>query len=241
MVKHFIVLGSSYKTGKRIALDYCTANSYDNISKLLENIKSSNMKQVAIATHTITTKTNKWNDVVKLDPFFEKIQLVKTEDEFFNHLLEDKEITALDIANYIITRTKCTHTRLEKLLYFCYADYLCKYKEKLFNDKIYAFKYGPVISTIYEKYKGNNQAIIKEISKKYDLPIRSRIMNSHNGIKKINSIDNSLRKYAKLDTDTLIGLTHKKNTPWAHSDEGESSYRIISDKDILKYHKYEEV
>lgn len=36
----------------------------------------------------------------------------------------------------------------------CYADYLCATHKRLFEDKIYAFKYGPVVESVYEAYKG---------------------------------------------------------------------------------------
>ncbi len=131
---------------------------------------------------------------------------------------------------------------MEKLIYYCYADYLCKYKEKLFDDKIYAFKYGPVIESIYETYKGTEGlSIIKPVPNKYEMPIRSRIMNSENGIKKINSIDQTLEKYKFFNTKTIIPLTHKCNTPWAVNDKGVKPYKLIDDKDIMKYHKYEEI
>lgn len=249
MIKHYIILGSSYKTGKRIAVDFTKID--ENFSKFVTSLKKSNAqydKYYSIAMHTITTETNKWEDVVKTDPFFEKVELINIKSEFIKHLTEDENITAFDVANYIVSKRKCTHTRLEKLLYFCYADYLCKYKDKLFNDNIYAFKYGPVIESIYERYKrqeslidNNGNEYIDTIPHQYKNPIRSRIMNCRNGIQKIKSIDDTLSKYKYYNTNNLILLTHKDKTPWAINGRGTEPYRKISDEDILKYHQFEEI
>ena len=147
-----------------------------------------------------------------------------------------------------MTKLKCTHTRLEKLTYFCYADYLCKYNKKLFTDKIFAFKYGPVIESIYEKYKRSNCEIIEPpletpletpFNKDNQMSVKSRIMISLDGIKKINSIDETLEKYKNYNTNTLIALTHQNGTPWEINDQGQKPYKEISDADILKHHKYE--
>lgn len=45
----------------------------------------------------------------------------------------------------------------------CYADYLCETNERLFMDQIYAYKYGPIIKTVYEAYKkGNKKEIVED-------------------------------------------------------------------------------
>lgn len=67
-------------------------------------------------------------------------------------------------------------------MYLCYADYLCDTKENLFDDKIYAFKYGPVIESVYETFKksgyddlkAEDDSILYDESKK-DMAFRSRI------------------------------------------------------------------
>ena len=251
-MKHIIILGSSYLTGKRIALDYCD-NDLHELEKIiteLNKLNKTSKKQFSIATHTIDAKSEKWSDVVKTDSFFDKVELVNNKFEFIRLLSDDKEISSLDIANYILTQYECTHTRLEKLTYFCYADYLCKYNKKLFNDTIYAFKYGPVVKSIYDKYKrsnyelySNSETIMNEkdmkINKQYEMPVRSRIIASNDGIEKINSIDETLKKYKNYDTQGLIELTHKEGTPWTINDKGKKSYKEISDDDILKYHIHE--
>lgn len=32
--------------------------------------------------------------------------------------------------------------KIEKLVYLCFANYLCKYDKEFFDDAIFAYKYG---------------------------------------------------------------------------------------------------
>lgn len=244
MVRHIILLGSSYKTGERIALDYPeTKKSFKNINKDLEKIKNVLKDDSIFAIHILTVNGDRWEDVSNFDPFFKNVRAVKDEKEFIKLLLEDKILDSLDVAEYILTQYRCSHLRLEKLTYFCYADYLCEYKDKLFNDKIYAFKFGPVIKNVYNKFK---RKYVEEITDKYipsifeyNLPIKSRILISANGYQKLTSIDKTLDRLKNLSTSELIKLTHKDNSPWTISDRGEKPFRVIQDKDILSNHCYE--
>ena len=73
------------------------------------------------------------------------------------------------------------------------------------------------------------------------LPIRSRILSSENGVKKLLSIDKTLDKYKDFSATKLVRLTHKESTPWSKAGSGLFSFKEISDKLIIDFHKYEEV
>lgn len=240
MVKHIIILGSSYKTGERIALDYPeTDKRYTNAFTDIKKIKQALQDETVIATHILRAKSENWEDVVALDPFFDKIRIIKDGKEFIKLLYEDKHLTSIDVAEYILSNVRCSHIKLEKLAYYCYADYLCDYNERLFEDKIYAFKYGPVINNVYKKYRGLSEDEVNgllPVEGDYNIPIKSRILISKNGKHKLASIDATLEKYMGKSAMELVNLTHKENTPWAFNDRGETPYKLIADKDIKKYH-----
>ena len=248
MVKHFIVMSSAYSIGKRIALDYSKQDELqmDDIKKDIDYIKKECGEDVPISTHFIQTEGFGWDKVVELDKFFEKAELIDTKEKFVMILNEDRILNGIDVARYVLTKVPCTHLKLEKIVYMCYAEYLCEFKEKLFNDKIYAYRLGPVIETVYERYKmygseyidGEDDKIIyNETDKK--MPIRSRILASKDGLKKLISIDKTLEKYIELSSSELVKLTHKKFTPWSLSGEGKLLNNEIDDVLVLKYHKNE--
>ena len=73
--------------------------------------------------------------------------------------------TANNVAKYLIylasqefvgdnkEREGITNLKLQKVLYFVQAYYLAKLNRPLFPDNIEAWEYGPVIPSVYRKYK----------------------------------------------------------------------------------------
>lgn len=239
MIKHLIIIGSSYDIGKRIGLHF----SDNNIEKFEKQYKK--LKQeynYFISYHLVETDSSDWESVVKKDAFFKNVEIISNINHFSKLLSKNKEINGLDVANYILTKQSCCHTKLEKLVYLCYADYLLSTKTQLFKDKIYSFNYGPVVDSVYKHFKRKysleeEQKILSTYHNKFS--IRSRIITSDNGIKKICSIDQTLYKYKNFSASELVKLTHSKNSPWSKSAKGK--YKIIDDKNILKYHEFETV
>lgn len=247
MINHYIIVSSAYSIGKRIALDY-TGNRFkkDLIQQDIEYIIEKCGKDVAISSHSIQTESESWESVEKKDQFFKNIKLVNDKKEFANILLKDRTLKGIDIAKYILSIAPSTHLKLQKLVYMCYADYLCEENEKLFDDQIFAYRLGPVIETVYEKYKKSGCGILATEDNKitYDenlkkMPSKSRILASKNGLKKLLSIDKTIKKYKNYSASQLVDLTHQKNTPWKKTGAGLFSNKIIKDELIKQYHQNE--
>ena len=142
----------------------------------------------------------------------------------------------------------CTHVKLEKLVYLAYADYLCSFHKKLFEDPIYAFTYGPVVDSVYSMYRQSGDSYIDP--KEYDdakqrtvrveeMPAKSRILFAKDGVEKKQSIDATIRKYKSKSGGQLIDITHRKGSPWSFVDSNKM-YQVISDDLILKHHLVEQ-
>ena len=248
MVTHFIFLSSSYSKGTRIALDYVVSN--ENTQAVLEETLKSIIEKcgsdVSISTHIVHSETEEWSSVCKADLYFEDIKVIKDVDEFIKLINDDRVLIGMDIAKYILSKVICTHLKLEKLVYLCYADYLCNTGKKLFLDSIYAFKYGPVVASVYEECKKYGYMPIEKEKKDIqsnlisEMPSRSRILFAKNGIQKIFSIDKTLEKYGQLTAKELVDITHRENTPWKMTEVKPWSLKsIISDDKIKEFHKYE--
>lgn len=246
MIKHYIIMSSSYSDGKRIALDITDEKllNSQSIGKIIEDIRANCDQDVPLSAHYIQTESLSWESVLRYDPFFEDVECVETVDEFTEKVKKDRKLSGLDVANYIAANVLCTHLKLEKLVYMAYADYLCESGKKLFDDKIYAFTYGPVIESVYETYKrsGIETVYPKDISGEYiiseKMPFRSRILFAKDGVKKIRSIDRTLKKYSKLSAFELVDLTHKAGTPWNRVNSS-YPYSEISDFLIKEFHYIE--
>lgn len=242
MTKHYIIMSSSYSDGKRIALDIteeALLNS-QTIEKIIVDIKSSCDEDVPLSTHFIETESTSWESVKEYDPFFDEVECTKSASEFASKIKKDRTLSALDVANYILSKVRCTHLALEKLVYFAYADYLCTYSKKLFDDKIFAFTHGPVIDSVYSIYKKSGYDYVSPSDEYVSasvkvLPIKSRILFAKDGVEKLQSIDKTLEKYGTYTAGALVELTHKEGSPWSKVDSTKQ-YQIIPDELIKEFH-----
>ena len=73
------------------------------------------------------------------------------------------------------------------------------------------------------------------------MPSRSRILFAKDGIEKMESIDETLKKYGDFTANELVDLTHRKQTPWDMAGRGTKQYVIIKNEIIKKYHCNEEI
>lgn len=152
-------------------------------------------------------------------------------------------IKALDIANTILEQAfnekiEVTPMKLQKLIYILYKEYLKKTDESLFLESFQAWKYGPVLVSVYDqfkKYKGNkitdyfwefdNEG--KRIYKKVDLNC-SEIFN--------NVFYSVWINYKNYDANTLSDFTHRPDTAW---DKARNKEYILLDKDIKNESSYD--
>lgn len=247
MITHFIFMSSSYTLGKRIALDFIVDDEeiQDRLKGYLDKITTECGKDVSISTHMIQAKDTTWESVCIADHFFKDVEVISSLDKFIKLIKQDRKLKGIDIAKYILSKTKCTQLKLQKLVYLCFADYLCDTGKELFTDPIYAFKYGPVIDTVYEKYKKYGYKPIEDERENIDttvpeMPAKSRILFAEDGTEKIISIDSTLKKYGHLTAGQLVDLTHRKSTPWEKTPKTTWPFRSEIKREIIKqYHKFE--
>lgn len=69
-------------------------------------------------------------------------------------------LTAETVARYFLARGSAaedadfiTNMKLQKLVYYAQAVHLAAYGTPLFNDRIDALTYGPVVKSLYQQYK----------------------------------------------------------------------------------------
>lgn len=97
------------------------------------------------------------------------------------------------------------------------------YEKPLFPDQIEAWQYGPVIPSIYKKYKKHGFEIIKPTSRK---PILS--------LAEMKSIDMVLEYYGNMTGVELIAKTHSEK-PWASVYAPYKKHIPISNESIFNY------
>ena len=232
MVTHFIFLSSSYSLGTRIAIDYIVTNDsvQEKLKKDLEKTLKECGKDVSISTHMIQADDTTWESVCVADHFFKDVKVIDSIDKFIKLIKKDRKLEGLDVAKYVLSKISCTQLKLQKLVYLCFADYLCDTGKELFTDKLYGYK------SIDEEQKDIDSRNISE------MPAKSRILFAENGTEKLISIEKTLKKYGSLSATDLVDLTHKDNSPWSKSFKGLGKlYSSMKLDTIKKYHQYEEL
>ncbi|QKF64112.1 Panacea domain-containing protein [Campylobacter corcagiensis] len=138
---------------------------------------------------------------------------------------------ALYVAKYILA--KCTNDghpisnlQLQKILYYIQYEFLTKYDEPLFEDDFEAWKFGPVIPSIYYKYcAGGSLKIISNDNADEDF--NDLYLNQKYVIDEI--VEKQRIKYPW----NLVNEVHKKNKAWDKVfSQGAGSGKIIQQKDI---------
>ena len=94
MVRHYIILSSSYSKGRRIALDIIgiELSNIDIINHMIDKIKKSCGEDTSLSLHCIEAESKEWESVKKEDSFFEDVLLLKDEDEFIQLIQKDRTL-----------------------------------------------------------------------------------------------------------------------------------------------------
>lgn len=167
-------------------------------------------------------------------------------------VIETHEYRVEEVANYFIEKgveegKLVNPMKLQKLLYFSYGWYLTYFpNKKLFNETLQAWRYGPVIESIYHEVKSyGNYPITEPISKflngetnlfsfKYSTP-RIKFKNDDDK----DFLEAIWNTYSQFSALKLSAMTHAENTPWKNIAETNKNSipkgTIISDGLILKY------
>lgn len=108
-----------------------------------------------------------------------------------------------------------TPLKLQKLLYFTHAEYLCRFGEPLVDENFEAWTYGPVIPTVYEQFKEfNRKPITKRASTFNPIARSSTIDTATVSDEMLERIFPVFSIYVDVDAGLLSEISHKKGGPW---------------------------
>ena len=158
------------------------------------------------------------------------------------------EVNALAVANYFVELSKRDGVPLHllglvKRVYIAHGFSLAITGRPLIDprfDRIEAWKYGPVIPSVYHSFKHNKYDPIKEpaviarwsaseAKEKFDVP---KLENEED--KRL--VELIWKRYKQLSDRDLVSLTHEPGTPWSMVyAEGEN--RVIPDERTKDYYE----
>jgi uncharacterized phage-associated protein len=101
---------------------------------------------------------------------------------------------------------KYTPMQLLKLVYISHGWMLALFNRPLFNEKVEAWKYGPVIPELYESVKHYKARPVEELK----APVDGTFDSDELGV-----LQYVINAYGHIDGITLSQITHAPNTPWS--------------------------
>lgn len=144
-----------------------------------------------------------------------------------------KELKA--VAEYILwfagnVGSPITNLKLQKLVYYAQAWYLALYEGPLFPEPIEAWVHGPVVDSLYKKYKKYGRGIIPP-------PKNPPSFNNEVAQPHLNEI---MDVFLELDAFTLQRLAHQEE-PWQEARQGlaydDLSRREINEKTMERFYQ----
>lgn len=156
---------------------------------------------------------------------------------------------AIDVANYIINKSidinaPVSNLKLQKLLYYVQAAKLVKDGVPMFEDDISAWKYGPVVESVYHRFKiyANTQINEKVVCRGIDFLSDFLSNDEYDPCEFISTedciiIDKIIEAYKDHTAMQLVRKTHNE-APWKDAREKNEAY--ISTGAIKAYYKADE-
>jgi len=147
-----------------------------------------------------------------------------------------KNITAFDVANYFLSKSKpnteysITHLKLQKLVYYAQGWHMALNDGKaLFDNEIRAWVHGPVCPDLYTEYRNHQY---------FEIPPTEQPQAILNDEVAKKTLDLVWKVYGEYDGKFLEELTHQES-PWINARKGlapnENSDVLISKKTMEKY------
>lgn len=138
---------------------------------------------------------------------------------------------SLSAAKYIFNAVEDKHVtpmQLIKLTYIANGYMLGLHGRTLFDEKVEAWRYGPVIPSIYQtvrKFGGNKITDLDSID------------DGSFGVEEKDVMAEIAKIYGKYDGVTLSAATHKPETPWSITWQRSKANAIIPDDLIENFYK----
>ena len=142
-------------------------------------------------------------------------------------------INALDVANFFVNlyrnsgNNDITNLKLNKLVYFAQGCYLARQGVPLFAEEIEAWKYGPVVPSVYTAFQVCGDNVIQNEAGTY-----SRNVFTPEIIDFLLDID---KEYGVYSAYRLVDLTHKPGSPWKQTCDKFGMNSIIQKECMKQY------
>ncbi len=138
---------------------------------------------------------------------------------------------AIAVANYFVARgveegCPVSPMKLQKLVYFAHGWHLAVHGEPLLDERVEAWTYGPVVSSIYHAVKRHGAAPIRQPILQY---MQAPSIADPQALRLLKRVWDVYRRYSAVE---LSRMAHDPQGPWHRTWEGEARRGAIKSVDI---------
>lgn len=136
-----------------------------------------------------------------------------------------------------------TQMQLQKLVYFAYGWYLAITGQRLIDERVEAWQWGPVIPSIYKEFKRFGSSPVTEPAREVKFregqvgffPVRVQSEDPKQDALALQVIKRVWEIYGRYSASELSNMTHEPNSPWSKTPDKEIRGTDIDDHLILDY------
>ncbi|WP_210465791.1 MULTISPECIES: Panacea domain-containing protein [Rufibacter] len=146
---------------------------------------------------------------------------------------------ALAVANFFIKKSfdtgePVTNMKLVKLVYIAHGWYLGLSGQPLLTEPVEAWKYGPVVPSIYYSFKDYGGETIKQMVTAGNANESALVTLSDPDL--VPFLEKIWEVYGQFSGVDLSAMTHQDNTPWKQvwDTQGKHSNNVIIPNDLIK-------
>jgi len=125
---------------------------------------------------------------------------------------------------------KLTPMQLIKLTYIAHGFSLAIYKRPLLDESVEAWKYGPVVPSLYKRLKKYGSTAVADQISSWSFRPTERLEEDDRQL-----VDLVFQKYGHFTGVQLSHLTHRPGTPWAETYEP-NAYGVEIDDAVIRTH-----
>ena len=151
----------------------------------------------------------------------------------------------LAIANYFVKKalsaddnTKfITNMKVVKLVYIAHGWYLALFHKPLISERAEAWKYGPVIPSVYEAFRSYGKKPIDELAVKFSFAGNKEYKLEDPKLEPF--LDQIWETYKGYSGTQLSALTHQKGTPWHKTwfrEGGKDAMGVVIWDEVIESH-----
>ncbi len=145
------------------------------------------------------------------------------------------------VADYLLLNSESlTPLKINKLTFFSHGWMLGTHSSPLIYEDVEAWQYGPIIPSIYHSFKRYGRNVVEvgtyfqkneDCIKEYKASNEKLFNPSELGIMK-----DVIEHYSYLSHGKIIGITHKKDSPWKKCYDKNKHHIVIPDSLIQDYY-----